>query len=43
MLHGTAKAGEERGFHRLDTQPKTSSGNRSFYYWAAFVLSGDWR
>ncbi len=43
MLHGTAKAGEERGFHRLDTQPKTFSGKRSPYYWAAFVLSGDWR
>ena len=43
MLHGTAKAGEERGFHRLDTQPKASSGKRSPYYWAAFVLSGDWR
>ncbi len=43
MLHGTAKAGAERGFHRLDTQPRTSSRKRSPYYWAAFVLSGDWR
>ncbi len=43
MFHGTARAGAERGFHRLDTQPKTSSGKRSPYSWAAFVLSGDWR
>ena len=43
MLRGTAKEGQQRGFHRLDSQPKTSSGKRSPYYWAAFVLSGDWR
>ena len=43
MLRGTAKAGELRGFHRLDIRPGTSSGKRSPYYWAAFVLSGDWR
>jgi CHAT domain-containing protein len=43
MLHAAAKAGGERGFHRIDSQPGTSSGTRSPYYWAAFVLSGDWR
>jgi CHAT domain-containing protein len=43
MLRGTVKAGQERGLHRLDVLPKTSTGKLSPYYWAAFVLSGDWR
>jgi hypothetical protein len=36
------RPGQQRGYQRLDAAA-TPSGKRSPYYWAAFVLSGDWR
>ena len=46
MLHegGKQKADGTRGVADLDAaQPPSSDGQLPPYYWAAFVLSGDWR
>jgi len=43
MLARPIRPGQQRGYQRLDGAAATSSGKRSPYFWAAFVLSGDWR
>ncbi len=43
MLRGDGKAGQLRGVNREDQPDEPSSGKLSPRYWAAFVLSGDWR
>ena len=42
MLARPVGPGEQRGYGRTDP-PGSAPPRRSPYYWAAFVLSGDWR
>jgi CHAT domain-containing protein len=43
MLARPTRAGRNRGLEFEDRPLAAPSGKRSPYYWAAFVLSGDWR
>ena len=43
LREGKTNPGVQRGLEREDAPKPDASGRLPPYYWAAFVLSGDWR